>query len=212
MARLEQALAFPLYASVAWLVWVVSQQAGSPGVAAALAGLVLIAFAAWLYQVSRGRSRAPGGTWRRPSVAALGVGAVGAPALDSPAAGRAAARPAAPSAGWEPFSAQRLAELRAAGKPVFVNVTAAWCLTCLVNERVGAPVERRHRCLRPQGRGALKADWTTPRSCHHRACSARSDATACRSTCSIPPGPAGEPTVLPQILTEGVVVDATEKI
>src|SRR5262245_26061110 len=69
MTRLQQALAFPLYASVAWLVWVVSQQAGPSGVAAALAGLVLIAFAAWVHQASRGART----SWRRAAALSAAV-------------------------------------------------------------------------------------------------------------------------------------------
>ncbi len=211
MVRLEQLLAFPLYASVAWLVWVVSQQAGSAGVAAALAGLVLIAFAGWVYQVSR----AAGGRWRRVATAgvvALGVAAIGAPALDSLVDTRAAARVARADGGaWEPFSPQRLAELRAAGRPVFVNVTAAWCLTCLVNERVALRSAAVTDAFARKGVVRLKADWTTrdPAITHVLGSFGRNGVPL---YLLYPPGAAAEPTVLPQILSESVVVDATEKI
>jgi thiol:disulfide interchange protein len=67
MARLQQFLAFPLYASAAWLVWVVSQQAGPRGVGVALAGIVLIAFASWLHQsLGAVRPSARSGGGRRP--------------------------------------------------------------------------------------------------------------------------------------------------
>jgi thiol:disulfide interchange protein len=211
MVRLEELLAFPLYASVAWLVWVVSQQAGPSGVAAALAGLVLIAFAGWLYQVSR----AAGGRWRRvatASVVALGVAAIGAAALDSLVDTRAAARAArADDGAWEPFSPQRLAELRAAGTPVFVNVTAAWCLTCLVNERVALRSTAVTDAFARKGVVRLKADWTTrdPGITRVLGSFGRSGVPL---YLLYPPGAAAEPTVLPQILSESVVVDATEKI
>src|SRR5215510_6017342 len=77
MERLKQLLAFPLYATTAWLVWVVSQQAGSAGVAAVLGGLVLIAFAAWLYTITR----AARGGWRWLATATAGLIAVAALAL-----------------------------------------------------------------------------------------------------------------------------------
>ena len=211
MVRLEQLLAFPLYATVAWLVWVVSQQAGPSGVAAALAGLVLIAFAVGLYRISR----AAGGRWRRlatASVVALGVAAIGAAALDSLVDTRAAARAArADDGAWEPFSPQRLAELRAAGTPVFLNVTAAWCLTCLVNERVALRSSAVTDAFARKGVVRLKADWTTRDPAITRVLGSFGR-NGVPLYLLYPPGPAAEPTVLPQILTEGVVVAATEKI
>lgn len=211
MVRLEQLLAFPLYASVAWLVWVVSQQAGPSGVAAALAGLVLIAFAVGLSRISR----AAGGRWRRvatASVVALGVAAIGAPALDSLVDTRAAARGARAEGGaWEPFSPQRLAELRAAGTPVFLNVTAAWCLTCLVNERVALRSSAVTDAFARKGVVRLKADWTTRDPAITRVLGSF-ERNGVPLYLLYPPGPAAEPIVLPQILTEGVVVDATDKI
>jgi len=211
MVRLEQLLALPLYASVAWLLWVVSQQAGPSGVAAALAGLVLIAFAVGLYRISR----AAGGRWRRvatASVVALGVAAIGAAALDSLVDTRAAARGARAEGGaWEPFSPQRLAELRAAGTPVFLNVTAAWCLTCLVNERVALRSSAVTDAFVRKGVVRLKADWTTRDPAITRVLGSFGR-NGVPLYLFYPPGPAAEPTVLPQILTEGVVVDATDKI
>src|SRR5262245_39370358 len=129
MARLQELLAFPLYASSAWLVWVVSQQTGPHGVGAALAGLVLIAFAAWLHG-ALGGVRA---LWRRTAtwtIAALLPLIVGIVALGPLGAGTRPPAPDVASDGlaWEPFSPERLAALRAAGTPVFVNFTAAWCV------------------------------------------------------------------------------------
>jgi thiol:disulfide interchange protein len=209
MERLQQLLAFPLYASAAWLVWVVSQQAGSTGVAAALAGILLIAFAAWLYRASAA-ARAP---WRRAAtvgVVAFVMGAVALGALAGAATSRLATSPSAEAgAGWEPFKPERLAALRKAGTPVFVNVTAAWCLTCLVNERVALRSPAVAGAFARKGVVLLKADWT------------RRDPAITRVLGSFGRNgvplylfypAAGEPAVLPQILTEGIVIDATERI
>ena len=211
MERLQQLLAFPLYASAAWLVWVVSQQAGSTGVAAALAGAILIAFAAWLHRSSR-VARAP---WRRAvtvSVVALAAGAValGALAGTAPARSTTSARAGAGSPGWEPFSGKRLAELRREGRPVFVNVTAAWCLTCLVNERVALRSTAVADVFARKGVVLLKADWTTRDP-------AITTMLGSFGRNGVPlyllyPGATGEPTVLPQILSEGIIIDATERI
>jgi len=209
MGHLERLLAFPLYATVAWLVWVVSRQAGPSGVAAALGGLVAIAFAAWLYQASRGaRAR-----WRRAATAAglaLAIGAVGAAALD-PRTDERGSGAGRREAGWEPFSPRRLAELRAAGTPVFVNVTAAWCITCLVNERVALRSAAVTEAFARKRVVALEADWTTRDPAITRVLGSFG-----RSGVPLylfyPSGAGGDPAVLPQILSERIVLDAAEKI
>jgi len=215
MTRLEQFLAFPLYASSAWLVWVVSQQAGSNGVAAALAGVVLIAFACWLHRTLGGVPA----LWRRAAtlavVAALPALIVGIVALAPLGAGTPS--PALEGAGggavgWEPFSPERLTALRAAGKPVFVNVTAAWCVTCLVNERVALRSPAVAEVFAKKGVVALKADWTTRDPAISRVLGSLG-----RSGVPVyalyPPAPlGGVPTLLPQILTEGAVIDAIDKL
>jgi thiol:disulfide interchange protein DsbD len=209
MIHLERFLAFPLYGTVAWLVWVVSQQAGPAGVAAALGGLVAIAFAAWLHQASRGaRVR-----WRRAATAAglaLVIGAVAAAALD-PRTDERGPGAGARGTGWEPFSPARLAELRAAGRPVFVNVTAAWCITCLVNERVALRSAAVTGAFARKGVVTLKADWTTRDPDITRVLDSFGH-SGVPLYLLYPAAAAGEPAVLPQILSERVVLDAAEKI
>jgi thiol:disulfide interchange protein DsbD len=213
MARLSQALAFPLYASVAWLVWVVSRQAGPDGVALVLVGLLLIAFGAWLHHVAR--RAAP--RWRRVATGLALVSAATAIAL-APLA--AAGPPSTATTGgpvgaaWEPFSPSRLAELRAQGRPVFVNFTAAWCITCLVNERVALRSPAVAETFARKGVVYLKADWTS-RSAEIAA------VLGSFGRSGVPlyvvyPSRAGhtvapEPQVLPQILSEGTIIDAIEK-
>jgi thiol:disulfide interchange protein DsbD len=213
MKRLEELLAFPLYASVAWLVWVLSQQAGPTGVAVALGGLVLIGLAAWLFQASRDASA----TWRRAGLTAVAVLVVGAVAL-GPLAGTAPAPSPAQAAGGrdEAFSPRRLAELRAEGRPVFVNVTAAWCITCLVNERVALRSAAVAEAFARRGVVVLKADWT-----NRDAGITEMLGSFGRSGVPLyllyppaaPGGAAGSgPAVLPQILSEGAVIDAVNRI
>ena len=139
MDRLRQGLAFPMYGASAWLVWVVSQEAGPAGVLGTVAGLVLLGFAAWVLGVAQQETGRP----RRFAQAVAAAALLAALAVLS---GIGAAPPApaqARSRGAEAYSAARLAALHAEGRPVFVNMTAAWCVTCLVNERVAiatAPV------------------------------------------------------------------------
>ncbi|MBY0364626.1 MAG: thioredoxin family protein, partial [Burkholderiaceae bacterium] len=195
MDTFKQALAFPMYAAVVWLLWVLAQQAGPDGVALALGGLVLMAFGLW---------------WRHSSGAsAVGTGAAVlcvVVALGASAALRPVTAPAAASAGTEAFSPERLAELRAQNQPVFVNLTAAWCISCLVNERVALSRPEVHEAFAKAGVTYLKGDWT------------REDPTItavlkAHGRSGVPlylyyaPG-AAEAQVLPQILTPGLVVEA----
>jgi thiol:disulfide interchange protein DsbD len=213
MERLRQALAFPLYASVAWLVWVVSRQVGLDGVALVLAGLVLIAFAAWLHHGARTAST----RWRRVAVplalacvlAAVAIGPLAGGNLSASAG--AAAATAGPGAKWEPFTPGRLAELRAQGTPVFVNFTAAWCITCLVNERVALHSPAVADAFARKGVVYLKADWTSksPEIAGLLESFGRS---------GVPlyvvygRGTIGAPRVLPQILSETGLIEVIEKI
>jgi thiol:disulfide interchange protein DsbD len=215
METLKQLLAFPLYASVAWLVWVVSQQAGSEGVAAVLAGLVLIGFAAWLREASRGLS----GRWRRSATAAVGLAVLCAIALGGVAGNASSPAPERESAGSGPtpqsFSPRRLAELRAQGVPVFVNFTAAWCITCLVNERVALRSPEVAAAFARKRVAYLKADWTK-RDSQITAVLASFGRNGVPLYVLFPPRPAGgvggEPSVLPQILSEAMMIETIEKL
>ena len=168
MERLKQALAFPLYLTAAWLVWVLALQAGAGAVLALLVAMVLAAFAAWLYDIAEGSSGGRRGFARAVCLAA-GVGALalalwprtGAAPLPAAAAGSGgSAAQAAVRLAAEPFSFARLEALRAAGTPVFVNLTAAWCITCQVNERLALSSPRVARAFSERGIVYLKGDWT----------------------------------------------------
>jgi thiol:disulfide interchange protein len=168
MDRLRQFLAFPMFASAVWMIWVLTQQTGPDGVIYGLGGMVLIAFAIWLLRTSSGRLGSAGsiGTWLRRGVAAAAVLLAFAAVLklqDGPAT--AASGPNGASAGvtfegWERFSRARMTEAAAAGKPVFVDFTAAWCITCLVNERVALETPATRRAFEQTGTVKLKGDWT----------------------------------------------------
>jgi thiol:disulfide interchange protein DsbD len=156
MEVLRQALAFPMYGASAWLVWVVSQEAGSSGVLATAAGLVLLGFAGWVLGVAQDGAA----LGRRIGHAAAAASLLAALAVLSGIAVAPAATTAAAEAGVEPFSASRLAALRAEGRPVFVNMTAAWCVTCLVNERVAISSDAVQRAFVERHVTYLKGDWT----------------------------------------------------
>jgi thiol:disulfide interchange protein DsbD len=214
MERTRQFLAFPLYASVAWLIWVLAIQTGPDGVFAALGGMVLIGFAIWLWNLARGSAR--GGTVPRILSLASVAGAIAlVVGLDIMAPGSAATRiettgQTANGPAYETFSAKRLAELRAAGTPVFINMTAAWCITCQVNDRVALASETVADQFRDLGIVYLKGDWTN----------GDPEITALLESfgrSGVPiyvlygPGNA-EPVVLPQLLTETIVLDALQDL
>jgi thiol:disulfide interchange protein DsbD len=201
MDRLRQGLAFPMYGASAWLVWVISQEAGPAGVLGTVVGLVLLGFAAWvvgLAQQETGRARRFA---QAVATAALllalavlsGIGA--APPAPSPA-----------EADAEFYSATRLAALRAEGRPVFVNMTAAWCVTCLLNERVAIASSSVRDAFAARHVAYLKGDWTRQDGAitaflreHGR--------DGVPLYVYFPPGE-GPPEVLPQILTEQTVLRA----
>ena len=210
MVRLRQAMAFPMYASAAWLVWVLSQQAGDFGVLIALSGALLVALAAWIYGIAQhdtGR-----GLISRGLAAAAIVGTFGLLLqLDGAATPGAAARgPAtAAPANYEPFSSARLAVLRKEGKPVFVNMTAAWCITCLVNERTTLSTEAIQQAFRARGITYLKGDWTN-RNPEIGAYLRSFNRDGLPFYAFYPTG-GRDPVVLPPVLTESIVVGELER-
>jgi len=195
MDKFKQFLAFPMYAAVVWLLWVLAQQTGPDGVALALGGLVLIAFALWLRRASRGL--AGGAVALASLVLALGVGSVIKPVSADVRAADAAV---------EAYSAERVVELRAQNKPVFVNMTASWCISCLVNERVALSRPEVKDAFAKAGITYLKGDWT-------REDPAITAVLKAHGRSGVPlylyyaPG-AAEAQVLPQILTPGLVIEA----
>ncbi len=202
MEVLKQGLAFPMFGAAAWLLWVVSQEAGPAGVLGTAAGFVLLGFAAWVLGVSQqatSRSRRFG-----QSAAAAAV-LLAAAVLSSIAVAPGTPLAAGTSQGAEAFSPTRLAALRAEGRPVFVNMTAAWCVTCLVNERVAISSDPVRRAFAAHKVAYLKGDWT-------RQDPAISAFLREYGRDGVPlyvyyPPHDGRPVVLPQILTENAVLE-----
>jgi thiol:disulfide interchange protein len=155
MDTLKQVLAYPLYLSAVWLLWVYGRQAGVDAQALLLIGLVCVAGACWL--------------WGRKQLAQAGrVGAGFALllvllALVLPVLASKQAAPQAQSSDtqhWQPWSAATLKQLREQGKPVLVNMTADWCITCLVNERMALNTDSSKAALALYDVTYLKGDWT----------------------------------------------------
>ncbi len=218
MERVKQFLAFPLYITAAWLVWVLSLQAGAGAVFAVLVAMVLAALAAWLFDMAQGLSGARRGVAGAACLAAV-MAAVGlavwprAEASPLPIA-KAQLGASEPSAKArlvaEPFSFARLDALRAEGAPAFVNLTAAWCITCQVNERLALSSATVAQAFRDRGIVYLKGDWTNrdPEISRLLDSFGRSGVPL---YLFYPPGSA-RAEILPQLLTESIVIDAIESL
>ncbi len=158
MQRFRQMLAFPLYLTVIWLLWVYGEQTSPLGMAWLLAALCALAFGLWLWQERR-QLRSSGARRLAALVAllALATGLLLPFTGDTPRPSGAGRMAGGDAEHWSPA---RLAALRADGQPVLVNMTAAWCLTCLANERVALRDAGVRADMHARGITYLKGDWT----------------------------------------------------
>jgi thiol:disulfide interchange protein DsbD len=216
MDVLKKGLAFPMYATAAWLAWVYSQQTGSIPLAALLAASVLVAFAAWLYGLAQARRIEGKGATAPFILAALSLAAAlalvvagvrAAPAASAPAAASAEAA-AGPGLASEPWSPEKVKALQAQGKVVMVDFTADWCVTCKVNEGTALKGQRLVDAFKASDAVLLRADWTK-RDATIAAALAEHGRAGVPLYLVYPKG-SGEPVILPQLLTEGLVIEAVE--
>jgi thiol:disulfide interchange protein DsbD len=211
MSDLKTLLAFPMYGAAAWLAWVLTVQAGAGALALLLGAAVAVGLAAWLAGWSQ-RRRAAGrsGLALGVSAAALAALALGA-ALFAPY-GSAGAGPTSRSltAGLaaEAYSPGRLSELRGQGRAVFVDYTAAWCVSCQVNETVALSTRRVAEAFHDHDVAYLRADWT--RRDPQIAADLARFGRAGVPLYLVYPAAGGPPEVLPSILTEGTVLKALQ--
>lgn len=155
LIRFKILMAFPMFATVVWLIWVLGQQIGIDGVAAVLGLLVAVAFVAWAWAspLLAGQSR-----WWLGFFALALLGFVlgwALPSLKEPVAA-----PATVEQGWEAWSSERIAQYRAQGRPVFVDFTAAWCVTCQYNKRTTLADTAVLADFKAKKVVLLRADWT----------------------------------------------------
>ena len=155
MERAKQALAFPLYATAAWLLWVLAQQVNQQSLLYALLSLVCIAMVLWFWQNTRHGSH----TWRITAMVTLlcmaGLMSALLWKLEPVVAERSSEQQS-----WEHYNPDSLSRYRAEGKSVLLNFTAAWCITCLVNEKMVLGTPEIQMELRDKGVVYMKGDWT----------------------------------------------------
>lgn len=212
METFKQFLAFPLYASALFFLWVLGNQVGVMGMSLVLGTCVLFAFAAWLYQ-----QRFRMGPILRTVNYAVGIGVFAlaiyltqTPFLQTAVRAEAAMELDAdgnPLQNYEVFSAQRLQELQAAGNPVFVNMTADWCITCLFNEQSTLSTDRVVQALQDNNITYMKGDWTNEDP-EITAVLERFNRPSVPLYVLYPGDTNKEPVILPQILTPGLVAEA----
>ncbi len=156
MVTFRRAMAFPMFATVAWLVWVLGQQSGVDGAGALLLLLVVLSALVWAFTLG-GKTR-----WLLGGflvLLALWLGSAFGPHITR-AAPTPGATPAASADGWQPWAADRVHALTAAGTPVFVDFTAAWCVTCQVNKHTTLNRDDVRAAFAERGVALLRADWT----------------------------------------------------
>ena len=208
MESFRQLLAFPLYATALWLLYVFSRQTADDVVWRLMAALLMLSMAAWAW----GRSQQGTGASRTPKAFAcvLALAAIATATTATRDSNRQiSARndsAVAPSEFWQPWTPERVAALQASGRPAFVNFTADWCLSCQVNERVVFASASVRELFETHDVTALKADWTNedPRI---------AEALAAFGRDGIPlyvfyPMGGEAPRILPQVPTHGVLRDA----
>jgi thiol:disulfide interchange protein/DsbC/DsbD-like thiol-disulfide interchange protein len=209
MDRLKQGMAFPMYAAAVWLVWVLAQQSGINSIVVALGGMVAIAFAAWLYEITKYSAQTAQRTGLGCSalllIAVLFGGYFG---VQTPAASAVAVtNPETAGEHWQSYTPARLKELRNAGKPVFLNFTAAWCISCLVNEKVALSQDAVIDAFKHAGITYLKGDWTN-RDPEITRILAEFGRSGVPLYLYYPAGNSASPVILPQILTPEIVTQA----
>ena len=194
MDLFKQFLAFPIYLTAVWLLWVAGRQTSIDVAAAVVIGLVLLVMGLWVWKLSS-----------KPTTRVLAAATLAA-ALAVPvfAISETEVEP-----DFLTYSPELLADLRADGQPVFINLTADWCITCLVNERIALSSEKVKQLMSDKGINYLKGDWTN------------SDPQITQllerfNRSGVPlyllyPRGQGEAEILPQILTESMVIDALNK-
>jgi len=205
LARFKQLLAFPLYATVIWLAWVLGSQRDNDAVLRLFVVLLGVGFALWAWRIVRTGGARP---WAIAGLAVLAGSAVAAWPLFAPEAEAAAPARAAASAesgGWIAFSPAKVAEITAAGRPVFVDFTAAWCVTCQVNKRLVLNTDDVRAGFARRNVALLRADWT-------RRDDMITQALAALGRNGVPVyvlyRPGKEPLLLPEVLQKHLVLDA----
>ena len=201
METLKHFLAFPMYLTAVWLLWVLGKQRGVDAIGLALVGLVLLALGLWWYQ----RLRLQVAPLRRTLAVSLLLASV-VPLVLVHRLPRETAGPTATTAEAVPYSAAKLAALRAEGRVVFVDMTADWCVTCKANEKAVFGREDFRASMKQADAVFMQGDWTNVDP-------AITEFLEAHQAVGVPlyvvfPSDGGEGEVLPTVLTQDRVAEA----
>jgi thiol:disulfide interchange protein DsbD len=202
----KQVISVPIFATVIWLAWVLAQTYGANVLAALLASFLLLAIAGWFL------GRWPAKRWSA-SVAALIL--IGVIVVSVVAPGRLIVASEMQTSAtthdrWEPWSAETVSRYQAQGRPVFVDFTASWCLSCQVNEHVALNQPEVEKAFREANVALLRADWTQRHQAITEALSALGRSGVPAYALYVPGK--SSPQLLPEVLTPSIVTDALAKL
>jgi thiol:disulfide interchange protein DsbD len=212
MGTVKTVMAFPMFGAAAWLTWVLAQQAGTGGLAVLLGCFVALGFAAWIYGLAQKRRMMGQRAWglyaTTGAVAAVMALAILNPAGGIPAHPVASAQVATAQAPV-PWSPARVAALRAQGKPIMVDFSASWCITCQVNEKTTLSTAEVKDAIAQTGTTYMVADSTNFNADIE-------DAMAAFGRDGLPlyvvyPADGGKPVILPQLLNKALVINALQQ-
>jgi thiol:disulfide interchange protein DsbD len=207
MERFKQLMAFPMFATCVWLLWVLSQQVDENGVALMLGALVLFGLAAWSLGVAqRGAS---GFRWVAAGAAAFAVYALVAASGDPGVEAATVRAKAATDPAWQTWSTAAVEREIGGGRAVFVDFTAAWCVTCQANKRLVLSSSAVKRAFADKRVVLMRADWTNRDA-------AITQELARFKRNGVPlyvlyDGKGGA-SILPELLTERTVLDRLERL
>lgn len=197
MDNLKQFLAFPMYLTAIWLLWVVGRQTSIETIIAICVGLILMVMAIWLWQLA---NRSNANNLIKIVAAGLFIVAIAYPNLKLEDNDQSK---------WQDYSPERLAELRQSGEAVFINLSADWCITCLVNERISMGDEF-YKTLEENNITYLKGDWTHKDPQITQLLN-QYDRNGVPLYLVFPKGP-GAAEILPQLLTKNGLIKALNRV
>lgn len=200
METLKHVLAFPMYATALWLLWVLGKQRGVDGMALALLGLLVLALGLWLFERSRWRSQHAAGLLGVVLVLAALVPIWGVTRLQPPAKSAAAA-----AENTVVYSPEMLDRLRANKRVVFVNMTADWCVTCKANERAVLSRPAFQDILRRTNAVYMRGDYT---NVDPQITAFLEEHKAVGVPLYVVYGPGAPPVVLPTVLSQAIIDEA----
>lgn len=218
MDVLKQAVAVPIFATVIWLAWVLADAYGGGLLAVLLASFLLLAIAGWFL------GRGPGKRWASAVAGTIVVGVIvlsvlapkkletmpGTLTFEDAKALASLPRVQSAQGNWEPWSADAVNGYLAEGRPVFVDFTAKWCLSCQVNERVALGQPEVEAAFKAGNVVRLRADWTRHDEGITHALEGLGRSGVPTYALYVPGQ--SEAQVLPEVLTPGIVTDALDKL